>query len=246
MAAEKVVVEWVLTNGKLPGFEDRLKQSLPEWTTLEADTVVYRAQAGSVTRQIEGADSTTLQSGVRPILATSRSASAITRYAAGDCCMFEIHLQKGTRILDVTEMVRKGISESTFDAFRSVCDTTVVPWPNPKTGTSHILAALQARCEGRILYEPKKKGETERQVKEVVPPEEEIMVYAVGGTFRGETPIDPIAGREAKRVIFTPGPSGGRRAGRGRTFRRKAKRSNKNGHRSTRKSKHDVRRNRDA
>lgn len=37
--------------------------------------------------------------------------------------------------------------------------------------------------------------------------------------------------------------SGGRR---GRTFRRKPKRSNKNGHRFTRKSKHDVRRNRHA
>ena len=168
--------------------------------------------------------------------------------------MFEIFLEPGTRILDVSEITSGPLSENALRTFRARCDPEIVAWPNPNTGTKYIESKLLDRCRGRTIYERLKKGETERAVKEVVPPENEIMVYAVGGTFSGETPLGEIEGKEAKRVKFTPGPVGGRRTSRirrisrisrGRTFRSTSKRMNKNGRRLTRQSKHHVR-NRDA
>jgi hypothetical protein len=241
---DQVVVEWVLTNGKLPEFEDRVKRSLSKWSEVPAEGMtVYRAQGGSVTRQIEDTESTSIKADVRSILATSKDPASIVRYADTDCCMFEIFLKPGTLILDVSEIVKGPISVDDIRAFREHCNPEIVTWPKPTTGTQYIIKELLARCDGRTTFERPKKGETEKEIKEIIPPENEIMVYAVGGTFSDEKDIDPIEKKTAKSVTFTPPrpPSGGRRSSRGRTFRRTSKRRNKNGRRSTRKSKHHVR-----
>jgi hypothetical protein len=244
---DQVVVEWVLTNGKLPGFDGRLASSLTAWETLDTRMTVYRAQGGGVTRKIVGTEPTGLQVGVRPILATSKDPASIVRYAEKECCLFEIILQPGTRYLDVSKIVKGPISVDDIRAFREHCNPEIVTWPKPTTGTQYIIKELLARCDGRTTFERPKKGETEKEkeIKEIVPPEKEIMVYAVGGTFSGEAPIEEnIEGRVAKRVTFTPPPpppSGGRRSSRGRTFRRTSRRRDKNGGRPTRKSKHHVR-----
>ena len=244
---DQVVVEWVLTNGKLPGFEARVVESRPAWHALEAPMTVYRAQGGGVTMQAKGSDPAVLMPGVRPVLATSETKESAARYAGPTCCLFEIQLPAGTRVINVTEHLKSHpLSDEVLDKFRSLCVPGTVKWPNPKTGYEYIQKALLDRCEGRVILDKLKPGETVRKIKEIVPPEDEIMVYAVGGSFGAAEDVGDKRGVIAtKRVSFIPAPAGGRRrgsrSGRGRTFRRTSRRRDKNGGRPTRKSKHHVR-----
>lgn len=234
---DQVVVEWILTNGKLDGFDERVVRSFPAWDVLKAPMTVYRAQGSRVTTQAEGSDPTVLMPGVRPVLATSKTKESASRYAGPTCCLFEIELPAGTRVIDVTSHLtaHDPLSEEVLGNFRSLCQPGTVKWPNPKTGYEYIRKAIDDRCKGREITKGERKG--------TVLPEDEIMVYAVGGSFGAAEDIgsgqDVIA---TKRVPFIPGPSGGRRrSSRGRTFRRTSKRRNKNGRRLTRQSKYHVR-----
>lgn len=242
---DQVIAEWVLLNGRLPGFEERLRASLPAWDTVEKGKTmkVWRAQGGTVTAAAEGTDPAKLQPGVRPVLATSTNPGSIRRYAGEKCCLFEITLNEGTRYIDVSKRITSAkesstgpLSNESLGAIRTLCGEMEPrpSWPHPTTGLQYIRNALLQRCEGRITYK------SNREVKEVIPPENEVMVYAVGGTFSppaGDARF--FDGRAVYSVTFTPSTKGGRR--RGRTFRRKTLRRNKHGSRLARKSKHSVR-----
>jgi hypothetical protein len=223
----RVVAEWVLTNGKLPGFDTRLQHTFPMWSVVgQEGKIVYRAQGGTVTPQVAALPASLLQMGIRPVFATSKTPDAIVRYAGTECCMFEIMLQPGTRYIDVNEVLLSSggeIEPTLLKDIRSECPETGA-FPTTRTPIPVMRDVIMSRCIGRTKY----KG-TPRE--EVIPPEQEIMVDGVHGNVSVPSPIEPILGKQAFRVVYTP------QVGRGRTFRRKAKRMNKNGHRPTRKSK---------
>ena len=146
---KRVVVEWVLTNGKLPGFEDRVKQSYPEWNIVEKPMLVYRAQGGSITYKPKGAPGPGfLVKGIRPILATSKVAPSTLRYANSECCIFAITLEPGTRYVDVNDLVRKGIDESLMNEIREMCPTEGT-WP---TRDADVVGMLDAVIDPIPLY----------------------------------------------------------------------------------------------
>jgi len=232
---DQVVVEWVLANGNLRGFEGRVDRSLEAWETLEEPMTVYRAQGGSKIKAVEGTVPTKLLTGIRPVLATSKTIESARRYAGKTCCLFEITLPVGTRVIDVAELIQKNgpISDDILQEVRSLCTTDVVKWPNPRTGTKYIQDALTARCEGREIRS------SHGVLVETVPPEDEIMVYAKDLALAQSS--EPLETPLAPGITSYSVKGGRRRISRGRTFRRTSKRRNKNGRRLTRQSKYHVR-----
>lgn len=230
-----VVAEWVLTNGKLPGFSDRVRQTLPLWNTVGAEGMtVYRAQGGFVAGPPGSPLPSSLVFGVRPVLATSKDPSVIARYAdqIKKCCMFKINLAPGTRYIDVNSaitLLNEGgpptlaITDTILDAIRSECPT-VGTFPRRTTPLPVMRKAILDRCVGRMKV----------TTQEYIPSEQEVMVDGMYGGLTAPAPVQPIMGFRAFEVAYTPRSIGGSR---GRTFRTKAKRMNKNGHRPTRKSK---------
>ena len=221
---KQVVVEWVLTNGKLPGFEDRVRASYPLWSVVEDRKVVYRAQGGDVTYKPAGSPGPGFMSnGIRPVIATSKTALSTLRYAGSTCCIFAITLMAGTRYLDVSDVLRSGVDETILDKVRELCPLEGT-WPTSSTSPAKMLEAVRKRCDGRTVY----KGS---DYEEIILPEHEIMVYALDGGISATLPTGKrIEGRQLFKVNI------GRVGGRGRTFRTKALRRSKNGYRPPRKS----------
>jgi hypothetical protein len=226
---KRVIAEWVLTNGNLPGFDDRVKQSLPLWKTVKKEMVVYRAQGGAVTLRPDGApDPSVLEAGYRSVLATSKQPYSIVRYAGESCCLFKITLKPGVRYLDVAEEVTfltsdnapaLAIKNAVLKDIQSECPLRGA-WPTSATPLSVMREVFLHRCLGR-----EKKTTTE-----YIPAEQEIMVYGFDSTvtLTADAVEDPDLKRFGKQVIaVTYAPA--RPHGRGRTFRRKAMRRNKNG-----------------
>jgi hypothetical protein len=224
---KRVVVEWVLTNGKLPGFEERVKQSYPEWNIVEKSMIVYRAQGGDITYKPKGtAGPGYLVSGIRPVIATSKVAPSTLRYANERCCIFVIELLPGTRYVDVNAILRDGIDESLMNEIREICPVEGT-WPTRDADTHKMIERVRQRCDGRTVY----KG---TDYEEYILPEHEIMVYGLEGGFSPSIPTGKkILGRALFKTSYGPSVQNAR----GRTFRRKALRRNKkDGHRLTRKS----------
>jgi hypothetical protein len=221
---KQIVVEWVLTNGKLPGFEERLRESYPYWSVAEARKVVYRAQGGEITYKPHGSPGPGFMvDGIRGVIATSKTPLSTLRYAGKTCCIFAITLMPGTRYLDVDEVLRSDPDATIIDKVRELCPTEGV-WPSSSTSVGKMLEAVRKRCSGRVVY--RGTGEAE-----YIPAEQEIMVYALdGGLSRTVTTGRGIYGRQLFKLNF------GRVGGCGRTFRSKTLRRNKNGRRPTRKS----------
>lgn len=236
---KRVIAEWVLTNGSLAGFADRVRETLPRWQTVGAEGMtVYRTQGGFIAAPAGAPPPSSLVLGVRPVLATSRDPRAIVRYADQDkqCCIFKINLAPGTRILDVNNAVTfldaegmpaLAIKNTVLDAVRSECPAAGA-FPGKTTPLPVLRKAILDRCMGRMKI----------TTHEYIPAEREIMVDGMHGELTEPVPIEPIAGLTAFEVTYKPRPIGGRR---GRTFRRKPLRKNKNGRRLARQSQRRLR-----
>jgi hypothetical protein len=225
-SVKQVISEWVLTNGKLPGFEERAKASLPRWKVVgPGGMFVFRGQGGFIKGPAGSPPPSILASGVRPILATSLNPSSIVRYADKDCCMFKIKLLPGTRYLNVSGTISFTTADHTpalavkndvLEVIRSECPGPEMGrFPSDNTPLWRMRKAILERCVGRYkIVEPGK--------VEYIPPEEEVMVYAVGGSFSVPVKIEEgIEGKLAYTVNYNPAPPEG---GRNRTVKRKRSR----------------------
>ena len=230
----RVAAEWVITNGVLPGFKERVDSTLGSWDTVpEGGMTVYRAHGHNKVGIVKLMDDPSkLTSGLRPVLATSQDLNAIVEFAGDDCCIFVITLQPGTRYLDIERVTAEFFDKDVRDTLNPILDdikresvAAGLPWPTSRVATNSMRFIMR----GRVLGIPGKKL-----------PEKELLVYDEGELGERRELGEKIAGKTAYQVIYGP------KKGRGRTFRRKAKRSNKNGHRSTRKSQRRVQRNRHA
>jgi hypothetical protein len=224
-SVKRVVAEWVLINGKLPGFDDRVKASLPGWKTVgPGGMTVYRGQGGVVRGAPGSPPPSMIVEGIRPVLATSRAPWTIKRYAGKDCCMFMIRLLPGTRYINVSAMISfltkenqpaLAVKNTVLEAIQSTCAPPKPGWfLSNETPLSDMRRIILERCAGRIKHVGP--GEVE-----YVPPEEEVMVYAVGGSFSPPTPIANLEGKLSFEVTFTPPKAGGRRRTQGTTRRRR-------------------------
>jgi hypothetical protein len=234
-----VIAEWVLTNGKLPGFEERLKESLPNWKVVGPEgMMVYRAQGNTfVSKSEESPSPEILLTGIRPVIATSKTPESTKRYAGIDCCIFKIRLEPGVRYIDVNETITflnedgdaaLAVKNDILDKVRKLCSPQY--FPSPTTPLIVLRKTILDRCLGRIKFFGKPN-------QEEIPAENEIMVYGGDGVFKNQKEIDEKI-YEKRTFEITYGPLKG--SSRGRTFRRSSKRRNKNGYRFTRKSKHCI------
>lgn len=243
---KRVIAEWVLTNGQLPDFENKVRASRGAWDEVgEGGMVVYRGQGGKIPNQ-SGKLPAELVVGIRPVLATSTELASVIPYAGSECCIFRIKLEEGTRIANVKDKVTfvnekgeitLGIKKDILADIAKQCtpENWTGRWPTKHTPYSPLKEEILARCYGRDKYD--KDGE----LKSSTPPENEVMVYFLDGTVSDPVPAADLVGKtQVYDVTYTPPPSGGRRS-RGRTFRRTSKRRNKNGRRLTRQSKYHVR-----
>ncbi len=225
-----VVAEWILTNGKLPGFDERLKATLPMWSVVEKDMVVYRGQGGVITPNVSPVHHTEIVSDVRPVIATSSSPESVVRYAGQDCCIYAIKLKPGIRYIDVNRLISfivpEGIGKRVIGIKDAVLQDLLDRCPEPPTNKFPSAAttpgqarnALMQRCFGRHRVTPD-------GLEVSVPPELEIMVDGTQGTFRNKKPICPMI---HETITYTV-EYGLKVGGRGRTLRRTSRRRNKNG-----------------
>lgn len=243
-AVKGMIAEWILTNGELAGFKDKVAGTLGEWDVVGpgASMVVYRGQGGKIAN-ITGELPSSLKVGVRPILATSKVEASVLPYTGGDCCIFHITLGTGTRYLDVNKTITFRDKDGNLalgvkkPILLDIASRTVGwsgKWPNRNTAYPFLRDAILERCC---------KGSTSKGT----PPEEEILVSFSEGTVSPPVEAGKTSdGKTIYTVTYTPssGPigagagspasNGGRR---GRTFRRTFRRRDKNGGRPTRKSK---------
>lgn len=207
-AVQKLALEWVLLNGSLPGFDTRVQSSLSSWPKTDRELVVYRAQGHSIPSIPRVGDAETLVPDRRPVLATSLSPDSVVRYAGSECCIFQITLPVGTRYIDTAALL-SNVSDALLLEVRDAAVAAGFKFPPAKIGPTSLRNILAKRLSV----------------------EREIMVPG-NGTFSEPTPIEPIKGKKTVALAYIPTSGGGR----GRTFRNKPKRMNKNGSRPTRKS----------
>lgn len=203
------MIEYILTNGTLPGFEERLEESMKTWPTLKEDRIVYRGQGHSKKgiKKITNAPPSELLAGVRPVLSTSVMKDHIAKHFTNTtkspgCCLFEIILKKGIRYFDFNSIPFKSIKYDDIDNFKKfkiTIDEEGKIWPHNKMPLA-------------VLYNYLVKKKTEEQ---------EVLVDARQGNFVPvDSRIEDIDGipMTVYKVIYEPFGTGGKR---GKTRRRK-------------------------
>jgi hypothetical protein len=215
-ALKQVVLEWVVTNGSLPGFEERVQSSKPLWKVVGSEGMkVYRGQGHSIPGIPNHGDPATLLNGVRPILATTKTPEIAKRYMGKECCFFEIQLQPGIRYVDAKDVFTfqdKATGESVTNVSNEIID--------------NLLRLTDSMGDGYWVKKAHREGNGRNAVRNMflkrINEEEEILIDSTQGGLT----ITP----HTFKVKYTP-------RGRGRTFRTKALRRNKkNGRRLTHKS----------
>jgi hypothetical protein len=103
---KQLVIEYILTNGTLPGFQQRLESSKPFWKTATEPFTVYRGQGHKkpgIPRP-EEVNPDTIIINLRPILSTSKNINSVLEFTDKQgCCIHKITVEPGTLFLDFTE-----------------------------------------------------------------------------------------------------------------------------------------------
>jgi hypothetical protein len=99
---QALVFEWVLTNGSLPGFADRVNATKHLWPeTPEPQRIVWRGQGRVKPGIPQLAAPNSIRSDVRPVISTSADKASAAVFAGEDCCLYQIVVKPGVRYLDV-------------------------------------------------------------------------------------------------------------------------------------------------
>jgi len=104
---EALIVEWVLTCGSLPGFNERLEATKAMWSVSAEPFTVSRGQGHSKKGIPSLSAPQTLHSTIRPLISTSRSRDSSIKYAGSECCLFKINVQPGVRFIDIEAVFHK-------------------------------------------------------------------------------------------------------------------------------------------
>jgi hypothetical protein len=106
MDQKPFVLEYILTNGALSGFKERLETSKESWKTVTTPFTVYRGQ-GHSKPGIPVPPNTVknnIKNSARPVLSSTKDINNALQFTDKEsCCIFEITVQPGIRFLDFTE-----------------------------------------------------------------------------------------------------------------------------------------------
>jgi hypothetical protein len=85
---QALVFEWVLTNGSLPGFADRVNATKHLWPkTPEPQRIVWRGQGRVKPGIPQLAAPNSIRSDVRPVISTSEDKTSAAVFGGDDCCL---------------------------------------------------------------------------------------------------------------------------------------------------------------
>lgn len=228
---KQVVLEWIVTNGSLPGFQDRVNASIPAWGVVgPKEMTVYRGQGHSKPGIPIRSDPTTLLDGIRPIVATTKSMDVAKLYMGEDCCLFEIQVSPGIRYVDVKELF-------TFYSYDNVKREKQQVTNVSNDTIDQLLTNVATMPDSYWLKKATLEGKGRTAVRTLflkrVHQEDEILLDGSQGGFT----VTPHMFKATYRSKGHGRTLGRMRKGRGRTFRTKALRRNKkNGRRLTHKS----------
>jgi hypothetical protein len=197
-----LVFEWVLTNGSLPGFADRVNATKHLWPkTPEPQRVVWRGQ-GKVKPGIpQLASPSSLRSDVRPVISTSEDKDSAAVFGGDDCCLYQIIVKPGVRYLNVEKVGAGYIPPHVVEYVKSLIPPYRKGFTSRNTSDMVLISAFKTRINK----------------------EHEILLEG-GGTF-----TDPVSFGDAKPKVFHTSyqmNSAGRRPRR-RTHRRTRRRTAK-------------------
>jgi hypothetical protein len=105
---EALVFEWVLTNGSLPGFADRVSATKHLWPeTPEPHLIVWRGHGRVKPGIPQLAPPDSLRSDIHPVIGTSRVKESAAVFGGEDCCLYRIVVKPGVRYLDAEHLFRE-------------------------------------------------------------------------------------------------------------------------------------------
>ena len=142
-----LIVEWVLSCGSLPGFNERLEATKASWSISAEPFTVSRGQGHSKKGIPSLSSPQTLQSTIRPLISTSRSRDSSIKYTGPDCCLFKINVQPGVRFIDIEAVFHK--EDFNPEPYIAQLKALLPPPPEaqPKTVKSMIKAELIAELD---------------------------------------------------------------------------------------------------
>jgi hypothetical protein len=173
---KQLVIEYILTNGTLPEFQERLELSKPFWKTATEPFIVYRGQGHekAAFEKPQNTNKTNIKNAARPVISTSKNINSVLEFTDKQgCCIFEITVDPGIQFLDFTEIT--DITENDIAVFMAVkkqLDPEDKIWPFAHLPLRVLLSILNTR-----------------KVKE-----EEVLLNGLQGTFKtiGEASHQPF------------------------------------------------------
>jgi len=153
---QALVFEWVLTNGSLPGFADRVNATKHLWPeTPEPQRIVWRGQGRVKPGIPQLAAPNSLRSDVRPVISTSEVKESAAVFGGEDCCLYQIVVKPGVRYLDVETVGAGYIPSYVVDYVKSLIPADRKGFISSATPTMKLISAFKTRIakEHEILLE---------------------------------------------------------------------------------------------
>jgi hypothetical protein len=145
---QALVFEWVLTNGSLPGFVDRVNATKHLWPkTPEPQRIVWRGQ-GKVKPGIpQRAPPDSLRSDVRPVISTSEDKASAAVFGGDDCCLYQIVVKPGVRYLNVEKVGAGYIPDDVVNYVKSLIPEDRKGFTSRATPNMKFISAFKTRIE---------------------------------------------------------------------------------------------------
>jgi hypothetical protein len=153
---QALVFEWVLTNGSLPGFADRVNATKHLWpVTPEPQRIVWRGHGRVKPGIPQLAAPNSLRSDVRPVISTSEVKESAAVFGGDDCCLYQIVVKPGVRYLDVETVGAGYIPSYVVDYVKSLIPEDRKGFTSRATPTMKLISAFKTRIakEHEILLE---------------------------------------------------------------------------------------------
>lgn len=155
---ETFIVEYVLTNGILKGFNRRLEQIKNQFSIADKPFFVYRGQGHSKKGiPILGNTPFVLRTDIRSLISTTKDFNSSLAFTnsknmkSSICCVFKINIFPGIQYLDLIEFINK-INIDNIQKFKDIKlleDPENLQWPTNKMPNSRLLQI----CHERLLKE---------------------------------------------------------------------------------------------
>jgi hypothetical protein len=118
---EQIAFEWVLTNGCLPGFKERLHATKHLWSKTQENMVVWRGQGTTKKKGIPVLeDPRILLGNLRPVISTSMDYESAGEYSGEECCLFKITVLPGVRYISIKTLFSDDIHPELIDYLKTL------------------------------------------------------------------------------------------------------------------------------